>query len=96
MDAAVGTFRRRRSVFAVLGALVLVMGALGAIVLVTSSGADTTSRTPATSPATAAPAAGFVLTCIAPDEIDDGIDTSSRTDTWVPEGTPVPAGCTRG
>lgn len=44
MDATVGTFRRRRSLFAALGALVLVLVALGGVILVTSSGAETESK----------------------------------------------------
>jgi hypothetical protein len=141
MDATVGTFRRRRNLFAALGAFVLVMVALGGVLLVTSSGAETAAKpkvraaatSPATEPSTTttsttavpfvappaasptgstagtssapaappvqeaapAPPAGFVLTCISPDEVPDEVDTSSRTDTWVPEGTPIPAGCYR-
>ena len=144
MERAAGVFPPGRGRVAALGALCLVVVAVGGLLLVTSSGAETEGkpgevRTPAgsnagvaatsasttttsTTPFVPVPAASptgstgagsapstpleasapapapaqFLLVCESPVVDENGTETSSSVVAWVPEGTPIPAGCHRG
>ncbi len=98
MDETVGPLRRGRILLAAWAALILVVVAIGGVLLVGSSGAETERRNVRTSTGSQAQVAPteFLLVCEGAIAEDHGVETSSHVVSWVPEGTAIPAGCHRG